>query len=190
MFHDFYKFQLYAAIQLWKVYTMISPRESTKGFTLIELVAVIVLLGVLAVTALPRYISLSEGVHSSAVRGTGAAFKAGVDQVHLLWIVRGSAGAIQNFIPLDLASSGGDLGVHSNGWPADTRGTSLTMNSTNDCVDVWRAVMTTSSPSVAGAGDADYIAARSGGNCTYTYQALTTLSITYNSNSGSVATVN
>jgi MSHA pilin protein MshB len=161
-------------------------RENKKGFTLIELVAVIVLLGILAVTALPRFISLSEDAHRSAVAGTGAAFREGVNQVHFLWIARGSSGAILNFIPLTGSNAGGDLSVNSNGWPADTRGTSLTMNSTNDCIDVWRAVMTDSAPSVAASGNVDYIAVRSGGSCTYTYQAITTLSVTYNSNTGEV----
>lgn len=169
---------------------MRSPIENNKGFTLIELVAVIVLLGILSVTALPRFISLSEDAHSSAVAATGAAFKAGVDQVHLLWITRGSTGAILNFIPLAGTNAGGDLSVNSHGWPADTRGTSLTMNSTNDCIDVWRAVMNDGSSSVAASGSVDYFALRSGDTCTYTHQAFTAFSVTYNSTTGAVATIN
>jgi prepilin-type N-terminal cleavage/methylation domain-containing protein len=167
-----------------------SPIENNKGFTLIELVAVTVLLGILAVTALPRFISLSENAHSNAVAATGAAFRAGVDQVHLLWVARGSTGARLNFIPLAGTNAGGDLSVNSEGWPADTRGTSLTMNSTSDCVDVWWAVMIDASPIVAESGKADYIALRSGGTCTYTYQAFTAFSITYNSNTGAVNIIN
>lgn len=164
--------------------------EKNRGFTLIELVAVIVLLGILSVTALPKFISLSEDAHRSAVAATGAAFRAGVNQVHLLWITRGSTGAILNFIPLAGTNAGGDLSVNANGWPADTRGSSLTMNSTNDCIDVWRAVMSNGAPSVAASGDSDYIASRSNANCTYTYQAFTALSVTYNSDTGAVDTAN
>lgn len=165
-------------------------RENNKGFTLIELVVVIVLLGILAVAALPRLTSLFEGAHSSVVAATGAAFRAGVNQVNWLWIIEGSPGAVLNFIPLAGTNAGGDLSVNSNGWPADTRGTSLTMNSTNDCLDVWRAVMTDGSPSVAASGNVDYIAVRSGGSCTYTYQANSAFSITYDSNTGAVAIIN
>ncbi|MEH6558079.1 MAG: type II secretion system protein [Oceanicoccus sp.] len=166
------------------------PVRNNKGFTLIELVAVIVLLGILAVTALPRFLSLSEDAHSSAVVATGAAFRAGVDQVHLLWIARGSAGAVLNFIPLIGTNAGGNLSVNTNGWPADTRGTSLTLNSTSDCLDVWRAVMSDDSPSVAASGDADYIAVHNSGSCTYTYQPITSFSVSYNSNSGVVDIIN
>ena len=164
-----------------------SKATAHSGFTLVELVAVIVLLGVLAVTALPRFVSISEEAHSSAVAGTGAAFRAGVNQVHLAWLADGARGAILNFLPLSDTRAAGDLSVNTNGWPADTRGVSLTLNSNADCVDVWNAVMQDTAPTVAEpAGTADYLALHSSGSCTYTYQAVTTFTITYNSNTGEV----
>ena len=70
------------------------------GFTLIELIIVIVLLGLLSVTAVPRFLSLAEDAEKATFRAIASAFKAGIDQVHIAWLVRGNGEAIQNFIPI------------------------------------------------------------------------------------------
>lgn len=58
-----------------------------KGFTLIELVVVI--LGILAATAAPKFIDLTEDADEAVFLGISAAFKSGANQVHIAWLIRG-----------------------------------------------------------------------------------------------------
>jgi len=161
--------------------------NNQRGFTLIELVVVIVILGILAVTAVPKFIDLSDDADEAAFVSIAAAFKGGVYQVHMAWLIRGNNRAVQDFIEISDPVAGGDLSVNVAGYPADTRGTSLTLNSKNDCLDVWRAVLESRDALVEGNDSSDFEATYNGGNtCTYTYNKQPSLTVDYDSNSGEV----
>ena len=68
-------------------------RKQQSGFTLIELVAVIVILGALAVVALPRFINLQDEAQEAALDGVaGAAGSAAA--VNLAGALAGDAAAV------------------------------------------------------------------------------------------------
>ncbi len=64
--------------------------KSTKGFTLIELVIVIVLLGILSVTAAPRLLNLQEDAKRSVMQGVKASLEFVIEGVNYKSIIQGT----------------------------------------------------------------------------------------------------
>jgi MSHA pilin protein MshA len=68
--------------------------RSEKGFTLIELVMVIVILGILAAFALPRYANLQTEARISAVNGLAGGLRSAVAIAKAKYIVVGNMAAV------------------------------------------------------------------------------------------------
>lgn len=85
--------------------------RSQEGFTIIELVVVIVLLGLLAGVALPKFVSLTQEARAATLEGVRGSFQSSVLLIHARWLAQGSAGTTVTL------EDGSTVVVNAAGWP-------------------------------------------------------------------------
>ncbi len=117
---------------------MSKRKKNEKGFTLIELIMVIVILGIMSAVAIPKFLSLSDSAKLSSARGVASAMSGSIQAAHSQFLIAGTAYNVADVLS-GTAFTGGVNFVTGVGAPAAsgdireaTAGASIALNLSGD----------------------------------------------------------
>lgn len=158
------------------------------GFTLVELVCVLVILGIVGAIAMQRFVDVRSSAHQATVAATAAAFGSSLDLVHSACIVRNWAG--QDNLP---GYGAGNVDFNTACYPTDTTSNANVIGNNNmRCLRVWNAILLPAPMITTAVAGADYRARANNEVCAYRYlpDTSTTREFTYDSQNGLIVVTN
>ena len=102
--------------------THAAPLANVRGFTLIELIIVIVILGILAVTAAPKFIDITKDANDGVTRAHMGSFKSAIGMMRTKYLINQTSSIVIN---------GVNTAFNSGGWPVGDGSASAA------CADLW-----------------------------------------------------
>jgi MSHA pilin protein MshB len=121
----------------------IRTKGRQSGFTIIELVVVILLLGILTATALPRFLEVTDEAHGAVVDATEAGLLTGMQLFRSQWIAEsGSAGsALADWDSMQANSAGYPIGLDAD--------TDDALSDNTECLEIFDYLLQVGHPTVA-----------------------------------------
>lgn len=125
--------------------------NAQRGFTFIELVAVIVLIGLLSAVALPRFLRVTDDAQRAAIEGVAGGLSTAIAMAHAQWNANGftrpAATDAANKTRIDY--DGKIIYMNENGWPANTdinADAAIASATVQECEQVWDSVLQSPPP--------------------------------------------